>query len=1467
VEAFSQIAKQEKIRTIHLPVSAAFHSEFVADATKPFNRIVNEIQFHKNHFPVLSNTTTDTYPDGIDSQKKLLSKQLAKPVRFVEQIQQLYQQGVHTYIEVGPGNVLSGLIKQILNDDSNQIISIDSSLGKQQGQIDLAMVLIALAAQGKEVSLSMWDAQCESLNRPDLQSKTGMTVKISGANIMQKRSVKPPIESKQVESMMNKQQETTMPNRSNNENSSLKVMQDSILALQKMQEQTARLHQQYLQGQETAQQTINSLLQQQQALLNGQAMPEMTVPQQPAVKSAEPNINKPNVEAQQLPETQDLNEVIEAKNDIEIDNLLLKVVSEKTGYPLEMLSLEMSLDTDLGIDSIKRVEILSALQEELPWSPVIKPEELGTFQFLQHIVEFIAAGKPEHFSGSSAIDKVKDSSIQNIEFEKTLLNIVSDKTGYPIDMLELDMNLDNDLGIDSIKRVEILSALQEALPQLPTISPDELSNLDSLRSISDLIVTEAISIPANHEVSSTLGNHNFSNELLEVVADKTGYPFDMLSLDMNLDSDLGIDSIKRVEILSAIQERMPELPIVDPDTMATLQTLKSIVEYFDVSVDESNNNLSSNDGVITTGLETTLLEVVSEKTGYPVEMLTLDMNLDSDLGIDSIKRVEILSALQDILPNLPSVSADELSALQTLQQIINTMSVEANMVSNEIKKNGSVHADKENKLKKHSLVRHIINPVEINVESFTNIEFDKDKAIYVSGQKYAESICDELISRGYRARKIDASLEDVENVGGLVICHDAIRNQKDILENFSLIQRVSTSLKSNNGFLVAITEMDGCFGFQSLRENNAIHAALTGIIKTADKEWGSVHCRCIDINKPVMSLLVDTFFYQMPLEVGLNDNNLTELKLVEQRLESKQESSLLNNDDLIVISGGARGVTAEIAVKLAETYQCKLLLLGRSPEPEKEPDWLNNLNEEADIKLVLLEKTERKLSPVELEKQFKAVLANREINKTINNIKSHGSEVAYVSVDITDASSIENAIDLTRIELGNVTGVIHAAGVLADKLIEDKTTEQFEYVFNTKVMGLENLLSVTANDNLKLIANFSSTTARLGRKGQVDYAAANEILNKRAQHEQVIRDDCKVLSINWGPWNGGMVTPALKQVFENEGVGLIELEEGANYFIDEIESNGPVEVVVISEAVNNVHLENQFISDSTINNEVLHLAFERELTVSSYQFLQSHVMNGQAVLPVAVIIEWFAHGALHLNPGMQFQGVEDFRVLKGVSLAASESITLRILTADMKQTGNTASVYAELRSDEFLHATALIVLGDAKNIPTDSKLKPIDDRYIFDNDHYYQNGQLFHGQHLQGIKKVSHCGEEGIMAEVNAAPAPSKWMSQPIRSSWITDPLILDSAFQMMIIWSFEQQEIGSLPTEIESYRQYKKKFPKAGVCVVARITHQTDHKAIADIEFIDKKGALVARMQGYTCVRDGSLKQAFQQNDLIEEI
>ena len=169
-----------------------------------------------------------------------------------------------------------------------------------------------------------------------------------------------------------------------------------------------------------------------------------------------------------------------------------------------------------------------------------------------------------------------------------LVAVVAEKTGYPAEVLDLDMQLDADLGIDSIKRVEIFSALQERHPELPAMSPDQLGAFRTLRAITEFLDQTQAVLPAPTlaepapqalRPEATSGESDLSQILLEAVAEKTGYPVEMLELDMRLDADLGIDSIKRVEIFSALQDRIPAMTPAGPERIGTLGTLNDIVDF------------------------------------------------------------------------------------------------------------------------------------------------------------------------------------------------------------------------------------------------------------------------------------------------------------------------------------------------------------------------------------------------------------------------------------------------------------------------------------------------------------------------------------------------------------------------------------------------------------------------------------------------------------------------------------------------------------------------------------------------------------------------------------------------------------------------------------------------------------------------------------------------------------------------
>ena len=287
---------------------------------------------------------------------------------------------------------------------------------------------------------------------------------------------------------------------------------------------------------------------------------------------------------------------------IDFKEMLLDVVADKTGYPKEILSLEMDLEVDLGIDSIKRVEIFSAINEDNPWIPEVDPAVMAEIKTLGDVVDFI--GQYASSMQASPVSPVAAPAVLSdasgavsppvgIDFKEMLLDVVADKTGYPKEILSLEMDLEVDLGIDSIKRVEIFSAINEDNPWIPEVDPAVMAEIKTLGDVVDFIgqyassmqaspvspvAAPAVLSDASGAVSPPVGI-DFKEMLLDVVADKTGYPKEILSLEMDLEVDLGIDSIKRVEIFSAINEDNPWIPEVDPAVMAEIKTLGDVVDF------------------------------------------------------------------------------------------------------------------------------------------------------------------------------------------------------------------------------------------------------------------------------------------------------------------------------------------------------------------------------------------------------------------------------------------------------------------------------------------------------------------------------------------------------------------------------------------------------------------------------------------------------------------------------------------------------------------------------------------------------------------------------------------------------------------------------------------------------------------------------------------------------------------------
>jgi hypothetical protein len=273
----------------------------------------------------------------------------------------------------------------------------------------------------------------------------------------------------------------------------------------------------------------------------------------------------------------------------------------------------------------------------------------------------------------------------------------------------------------------------------------------------------------------------------------------------------------------------------------------------------------------------------------------------------------------------------------------------------------------------------------------------------------------------------------------------------------------------------------------------------------------------------------------------------------------------------------------------------------------------------------------------------------------------------------------------------------------------------------------------------------------------------------------------------------------------------------------------------------------------------------RRVSVESHPVLRSHVLDGRAVLPVALSVEWLAHAALHAHPGMRFLGFDQFRVLQAMKLNG-ETRLLSLATGETVREGEVVKVSTILRSgregeEAVPHARATIVLGRERSTAPGPELEPPGGSYPIPRAELYRE-RLFHGPDFQAIESLDGWSESGIAATVGTAPSPAEWMRDPLRGVWIADPLAVDVGFQLLILWSQQALGVGSLPVYIERYRQYGRRFPSGPLCLVARVNDSNERRAVADLEW-SHGGELVARMEGYECVIDAALERAFRLNSL----
>ena len=549
---------------------------------------------------------------------------------------------------------------------------------------------------------------------------------------------------------------------------------------------------------------------------------------------------------------------------------------------------------------------------------------------------------------------------------------------------------------------------------------------------------------------------------------------------------------------------------------------------------------------------TSVLEIISQRTGYPIDMVEPDLDLESDLSIDSIKRTEILGTLTARLgertdaTKLTDPEMDELARARTAGALATWLDTRM----------GGVTPPSSTGV---TPTRFVIEPSPlgdvhpVDVSALRGCQF-----VVVGGGFLGAELATQLSGHGAaaRERELDAHLDGLVWLEALTADDDPLLPEAFLTFQAALAQRPR--------WLLAVCPIDG--GVQAV--------GLRGFFRTVAKEYPDTRATLVEVDldaspAAVAQLLVSELLAPESAPVVRHaDGARHAFRMVEAPLRVAAQASAfgstvgLDCGSVVLLVGGARGITARFAARLARESGCRIELAGRTPLPtELEDPATAAAADRPALRAALASLGLR--STAEVECAASEILAQREVQTTLAELRALGGSAGYHCLDARDPDAVHRLVKAVHAEHGRVDGVIYGAGVIEDRLLASKNLDSFRRVFTTKVDGARALLGALQDlpEGPRFVVLFGSIAAALGNPGQADYAAANDALECLGTSWSA-RTGRRVVTVHWGPWapgdtHGGMVTPELAREYGRRGIALIDPEEGTRCLLGELAWGAP----------------------------------------------------------------------------------------------------------------------------------------------------------------------------------------------------------------------------------------------------------------------------------------------------------------------
>ncbi|MEV5571935.1 SDR family NAD(P)-dependent oxidoreductase [Spirillospora sp. NPDC052269] len=570
-----------------------------------------------------------------------------------------------------------------------------------------------------------------------------------------------------------------------------------------------------------------------------------------------------------------------------------------------------------------------------------------------------------------------------------------------------------------------------------------------------------------------------------------------------------------------------------------------------------------------------VVATVSARTGYPADMLGTDLDLEGDLSIDSIKRTEIIGELADQLglaggdAPLDEDVVAELARIKTIGGIADWLGGHlSGRVEAATPAEATAPASGPVRVEAVEPGRFVVEPVVVPAPDGDGDPLaDRRVVIVDDGRGVALALADVLERRGAVPRVVAAP--ESEPADALVHLGALGPGAGPVLPG--AFEGIRQALLSGADRLVVATATAGRFGQGDDADTGTADIGLRGLVRALAREFPDAVARAVDVDpkedprKIAEHLALELAGGDGRTVVGYSNGTRTTPRVRRADLDGEATAPPgLDAGSVVLLTGGARGITATAARALARRTGCHVELIGRTPPPSGPEDPVTV--PAADMTALRGVLARQGGTPAEIDAAARRVLAEREIRTTLADLRDAAASVRYHVADVRDAEAVRAVVADIRARHGRLDGVVHGAGVLEDRLLADKTPDSFDRVYGTKVDGFRALLDALASGGEAtpppgFVVAFGSVSGVFGNRGQTDYAAANDALDSLG-HAWAARLPGRVVAIDWGPWaGGGMVSPELEREYARRGIALITPDAGVDCLLRELSHGRDAQVV------------------------------------------------------------------------------------------------------------------------------------------------------------------------------------------------------------------------------------------------------------------------------------------------------------------